>query len=617
MNLNRLFIGLSILFVLLVAASYKYSKYKEIGFNNSKILGDAKSIFDKDLTFRKWIAMHGGVYVPITKKTPPNPYLANLPSRDILTTTGKRYTLMNPTYALRQFMSEFEGSYGEKGKITSLKLVNPNNAPDEFEYKALKIFENKHNSSEIYKKIKNKNGEMELRYIKALKFEKPCLKCHKIQGYHIGDIRGAISITMPLKRYEKSLEQDLRYLKQIHFIALFLGFSFLFLIYLYLKQQQLKEQRLNEHIKDVYNIFNQGNIVLFRWNDNKKHNTNYVSENVKKVFGYTKEEFMSNKIMYASIIDERDKKKVEQDIINASKHKELNFVHSPYRVKTKDNKTIWVNDSSHVIRDENGDIVFYVGYIQDITKQQNQEDILRQKVDEALVENTRQLQTLQQQSKMASMGEMIGAIAHQWRQPLNELGLSIQNLKYDYKDGIVDEKFIDNFIDSNKKTIMFMSKTIDDFRSFFRLDKEKKDFSTKQTTMSVISMLQAQLKSHHIDVKIEGDEFTFYGFKSEYQQVILNIINNSKDAFVENKIQNPTITILFENCTIMIQDNAGGIPKQIIKRIFEPYFTTKEQGKGTGMGLYMSKMIIEDNMGGKLRVENIEDGVCFCIDFSC
>ena len=616
MNLNKLFATLSILFVLLILTSYKYSESKEIGFNNSKILNDTKNIFDKNLTFRKWIAMHGGVYVPITKKTPSNPYLKYVANRDITTTTGLKLTLMNPAYALREFMHEFKGSRGEKGKMISLKLINPDNEADDFEREALTILGQKKESSEIFKKIKNSNNQMELRYVKSLVIKKSCLKCHSHQNYKIGDIRGGISIILPLKRYEISLAKDLEYLQKIHLIALALGLAFLYLIYLYLKRQETKKIILNNHLKDIYNIFNNGNIVLFRWNNDATWSIDYVSDNVSKVFGYTKDDFMSGDINYASIIDKRDIDMVNEDVKKASKSGGVNFNHQPYRVKRKDGTIIWVHDSSQVIKDEKSNIIFYVGYIQDITKQQNQEEILKQRIDEALKENTKQLQALQQQTKMASMGEMIGAIAHQWRQPLNELGLSIQNLKYDYKENAIDEEFIQDFITSNKKTIMFMSNTIDDFRGFFRLDKEKKSFQVKDTTKSVISMLHAQLSSHNIKIIIEGDEFEYYGFQSEYQQVILNIINNAKDAFIENKIENPAIEITLNDNFINIKDNAGGIKEDVIKRIFEPYFTTKEQGKGTGMGMYMSKMIIEDNMDASLHVNNTKDGAEFRMEFN-
>jgi len=239
----------------------------------------------------------------------------------------------------------------------------------------------------------------------------------------------------------------------------------------------------------------------------------------------------------------------------------------------------------------------------------------KKEVEYRTIQNTKHLQLLQQQSKMAAMGEMIGAIAHQWRQPLNELGIRIQNIKYKHKSSGLDEEYINDFVDKNKKTIMFMSNTIDDFRSFFRVDKEKKDFKVKEATLGVIDMQLAQLKNYNIEINLIGDEILYYGFLTEYQQVILNLINNAKDAILENKIDNPKIDIIIKNHKITIEDNAGGIDESVLERIFEPYFTTKEQGKGTGIGLYMSKMIIEENMEAKLFVKNTKNGVMFTIDF--
>ena len=162
-----------------------------------------------------------------------------------------------------------------------------------------------------------------------------------------------------------------------------------------------------------------------------------------------------------------------------------------------------------------------------------------------------------------------------------------------------------------------MSQTIDDFRNFFKVDKEKKDFSIKDAISTVLSMQSGVLKNNNINIEITGSEFIFYGLKSEFQQVILNIITNAKDALLQNNIKNPTIKIDIDkqSKTISISDNAGGIPKDIIDRVFEPYFTTKEQGKGTGIGLYMSKMIIEENMQGALEVSNTNNGAKFSIIF--
>ncbi len=237
-------------------------------------------------------------------------------------------------------------------------------------------------------------------------------------------------------------------------------------------------------------------------------------------------------------------------------------------------------------------------------------------VEEKTSENIQQLEILQQQNKMASMGEMIGAIAHQWRQPLNEISISIQNLKYDYEDGLIDDKFLDKFIAQNKKVVHFMSTTIDDFRNFYRIDKTKEIFDAKKAIKNTLSLQMAQLINHNISVFISEESFEIDGYKNEFQQVLLNLINNSKDALIDNNIPNAKIFIDMQDNIISVRDNAGGIDKEIMDRIFEPYFTTKEQGKGTGMGLYMSKIIIEENMDAKLSVHNTEDGVEFRMDFN-
>jgi len=255
--------------------------------------------------------------------------------------------------------------------------------------------------------------------------------------------------------------------------------------------------------------------------------------------------------------------------------------------------------------------------VQERTEELNKlNENLEQLVAEKTKENITQLDLLQQQSKLASMGEMIGAIAHQWRQPLNELSIAIQNLKYDYEDGLVDEKYVDEFIESSKKIILFMSTTIDNFRNFYRTDKTKEYFDVKEAIETTVFLQQAQLHNNNIEIEIRGESFEVNSYKNEFQQVILNLINNAKDALLEQKIKDAKIIIEIKDKTITIKDNAGGIPADIVDRIFEPYFTTKEEGKGTGMGLYMSKIIIEKNIKAKLHVTNTQDGAEFRIEFN-
>ncbi len=238
---------------------------------------------------------------------------------------------------------------------------------------------------------------------------------------------------------------------------------------------------------------------------------------------------------------------------------------------------------------------------------------LQVRVDEEIDKSLKKDKFLQEQTKLAAMGEMVGAIAHQWRQPLNSLNINIQNLDDDYEDGLINKEFIDNFIVKQSRTIKFMSKTIDDFRNFFRIDKIKEDFSIKDAIQATISIQDSQLTHNNINIILSGNDFIIEGLRSEFQQVILNIITNAKDELVKKKIPNAHIYVDIENFSIKIRDNALGIDEEIISRIFEPYFTTKEQGTGTGLGLYMSKMIIEKNMEGELVVENVKGGAEFTI----
>ncbi|MEA3491620.1 MAG: HAMP domain-containing sensor histidine kinase, partial [Campylobacterota bacterium] len=223
------------------------------------------------------------------------------------------------------------------------------------------------------------------------------------------------------------------------------------------------------------------------------------------------------------------------------------------------------------------------------------------------------------QSRQAQMGEMIGAIAHQWRQPLNIISTGIQNLKYDYMEGkLEDEAYIKKFIDKNKKTVKFMSSTIDDFRNFFKPEKEKRDFRINEPIHHIIDILNPTLLHHKITIEAtQLSNIVVSGYPNELGQVLINIINNAKDALFENHIEDKYIkiyTIQDQECiSIVIEDNARGIPEEIIDTIFDPYFSTKLDKNGTGLGLYMSKIIIEDHMSGRITVKNIAEGAQFII----
>ena len=245
---------------------------------------------------------------------------------------------------------------------------------------------------------------------------------------------------------------------------------------------------------------------------------------------------------------------------------------------------------------------------------------LEKRVDDELAKRRAQEQILIQQSKLAAMGEMVGMIAHQWRQPLNSLGLLIQDLKDAQEFGELDENYLDGTVSSTMQIVQQMSETIDDFRNFFMQDKEKRSFSVREIIDGVTTVIGASLKNNQVELVVETQEpMEIYGYYHEYMQVVLNIVNNAKDALKRSARKDKRIRIEWMKTAegrsrLIITDNGGGIPADILPKIYDPYFTTKDQGHGTGVGLYMSKMIVERHMNGTLKEENVEGGVRFIIE---
>ncbi|MBN2783122.1 MAG: HAMP domain-containing histidine kinase [Campylobacterales bacterium] len=246
---------------------------------------------------------------------------------------------------------------------------------------------------------------------------------------------------------------------------------------------------------------------------------------------------------------------------------------------------------------------------------------LEKKVKEEIEKQQNQERLMIHQSRQAAMGEMLESIAHQWRQPLNIIGLATVNMDMEYKFKTLDDKKFDEKIEIISTNINYMSDTIDDFRNFLNPNREMREFNPKKSINDVFHILDAQLKNYGIVYNMEDDcDFNFYGVENEFKQVMLILINNSKDAIksLMGKTNKGKIEIIFKcednRGIIELSDNGGGIKDDIINSIFDAYFTTKFNAKGTGIGLYLAKNIIESRMDGVLSVKNIDGGCCFIID---
>ncbi|MDD2894374.1 MAG: PAS domain-containing sensor histidine kinase [Aliarcobacter sp.] len=264
---------------------------------------------------------------------------------------------------------------------------------------------------------------------------------------------------------------------------------------------------------------------------------------------------------------------------------------------------------------KNGDIIPVIIKIKDIAFS-NEEYKMVSILDLSELKDKEKMVLLQ--SKHSAMGEMISMIAHQWRQPLACVSSIVSRIKLKNNMNKVDKEFLNNVLDEMNEYIQYMSNTIDDFRNFFTVDTKKEFTSLPEIVLNVQRLINKSFDSQNINIDIQNTELTkIYLLKNELIQIILNILNNSRDAFVERNIQNPQIKISFsendEFQNIFIEDNAKGIDEKIISNIFNPYFSTKSQKNGSGLGLYICKTILEKDNHGTIKVENKNDGVIFSV----
>ncbi|MBF0536685.1 MAG: hypothetical protein HQL03_00355 [Nitrospirae bacterium] len=286
---------------------------------------------------------------------------------------------------------------------------------------------------------------------------------------------------------------------------------------------------------------------------------------------------------------------------------------------------------------------------QEVTVRQQKEQLLIKqleiRVDQEVTMRQQREQLLIQQSKMAAMGEMIGVIAHQWRQPLNAISVMTMDFKDSYDYGEINKEYIMQMASKINEQVMFMSNTINDFRAFLQPTKEKSLFNASHAIKDVLRLISFITKKDSIEIKMQCKEkdikkllfkqdcmdicecegFIVYGYPNEFKHAILNLINNSRDAILTSRAKglcgketkgeiSIELYCIDGHVIVEIADNGGGIPQEVQARLFTPYFTTKGDEKGTGIGLYMSKLIIENNMGGQLSFENKASGAVFKID---
>ena len=345
-----------------------------------------------------------------------------------------------------------------------------------------------------------------------------------------------------------------------------------------------------------------------------------VNPHLCQMLGYTEQELQQKN--WQDLINPKDRD-ADSEAFKKILHNQSDGYEIDKRFIHKQGHAIWVKAALRCIRKADQSIDYILLAVHDITPLKQIEtnllvlnETLEKRIAEEVKSNREKDHLLIQQSRLAAMGEMMGNIAHQWRQPINALGLLLANIGDAYDYGELDEAYMKQQLAKGDRLIQNMSSTIDDFRNFFKPETIPETFDIKQILNDALSIVEASFRNHNIKLQVSGDECLIVkGLPGQYRQALLNLLGNAKDALSERQIKNAQICITLEqeagNAVVALSDNAGGIDKKIMAKIFDPYFTTRPQGNG--IGLYMTKMIIENSMKGQLTVSNTEQGAEFKI----
>ncbi len=372
-------------------------------------------------------------------------------------------------------------------------------------------------------------------------------------------------------------------------------------------------QREEKLIKSETSLKKAQNIALLgNWEFDVNTDILTWSDEIFTIYEVDKNEFGASFKAYLDLVHPDDRETFDT-MYKTSLRTKIKF-EITHRLLMSDERIKYVHVDCDTSYNEEGEPIISFGIVQDITRSIESEHELREK--DAL---------LQHQSRLAALGEMIGNIAHQWRQPLGSISAIASSIiiEKELEMEINTDTLVTQMTNINDQ-VQYLSKTIDDFRNYLKTDQDTTLFNVSKVLFDSINIVKASYDNSYITIHTDFDtEINTLGIKNILSQVILNILSNAQDALIQNKIKNKKVTFSLrqskELITITVKDNGGGIRNEIIDKIFDPYFTTKHQSQGTGLGLYMSSQIIQKHFQGHLSVFNVEDsdglGACFVLEF--
>jgi PAS domain S-box-containing protein len=599
-------------------------------YSGSLVLEQGRAFFNQIVITRLWNARHGGVYVPITDKTPPNPYL-NIPDRDVVTVNGLRLTKINPAYMTRQIAEIAQEQKNVLFHITSLRPIRPENAADEWEKKALNEFER---GKKETVGLADYGSKKMFRYMAPLMVDDACMKCHAAQGYKAGDVRGGISVNMPAETILGAKKAQKANLITLHLGALALGVSGILIFnirsrrhWIALKQSEESLQKAKDeletkvaertedlsvsneklrleilHHKDaedalrrskefneaVLNSMNDA-ISIIDINDFRIAGVNSV---FLKETGLTEQEVIG-KTCYEVTHHRKDPCAAPDDICpltDTVKHNiHASYEHTHYR---KDGNKMYVEVSTSPIMDDNGKITHVVHVARDITGRRHLEDQLRHA------------------QKMEAIGHLAGGVAHDFNNILTAIMGYGNLMSMKLKEGDVLRSYLDHMLSASERAAGLTQSLL----AFSRKQIINPKPVNVNDIVKRIEKLLTRLIGEDVELKtiLTNDDLTVMADAGQIEQVLMNLATNARDAMPEGgvlEIQTELVKIRKDSikaqllempgmyALITVSDTGIGMDQKTKENIFEPFFTTKEMGRGTGLGLSIVYGIIKQHNG--------------------
>ncbi|MBF0179275.1 MAG: DUF3365 domain-containing protein [Magnetococcales bacterium] len=573
-------------FTSVVALSLLHGIRDEREQTRTLAVNTARAHFFKDLAFRQWATRHGGIYVPADERTPPNEHLAHVPERDITTPSGKRLTLMNPAYMVRQLMSEYSDIYGVKGRITSLKFLQPDNAPDAWEAQALRRFET---GVEEIMEVVGEGLDAQLRLMRPMITQQGCLKCHAHQGYKEGDVRGGIGVRVPLRVFLEGEAQSVYNLKMAHGIFWALGMA---LLLLYLRASR-GQQRQEHYLRQLSMAVEQSPVAVVI--ADPSGTIHYVNPSFSRMSGYDRDEVLGLNPGNAG----------SESIFGAGGGEMWQRLRAGEKWRgesldrRKNGESYWQNTTITPIRDHAGRVIHYLAILEEITASKEAKLALIQAKEQA-------------EAATQAKGEFLAAMSHEIRTPMNVvLGMSEMLLETNLDR--TQHRFA-QVMNHSSKTLLAV---INDILDFSRIEEGRLvlvdvAYSPGRVVAETTQLMRLAAEERGLRMEETVDPTipaTMAGDDGRVRQVLINLMGNAikftQSGGVEVRLGWDPGQAGFLRFSVI--DTGIGIPSDQLELIFER-FTQAEAGitrrfGGTGLGLTISRRLVE-MMGGRIRVES-------------